>query len=211
MPAPSDGLMAGSDGKRRCWWHGNDPDYLRYHDEEWGHPVIEDRRLFEKICLEGFQAGLSWLTILRKREDFRQAFHQFDWEKIVQMTESDIQALLNNKGIIRHRGKIEAVIDNAQKLPALINEFGSFAAYVWSYEPTEVQRPKQFDFETLRHITRTEFSTALSRDLKKRGWKFVGPTICYAFMQSMGIVNDHLAGCFCRPVIEEKRRLLIRP
>lgn len=207
----TDGLISGPDGKMRCWWHGNDPEYLHYHDEEWGHPVDEDQRLFEKISLEGFQAGLSWLTILRKRDNFRTAFDQFDYKKITHYDQKKIEELLQNEGIIRHRGKIEAVINNAQRMHELLNEFPSFAAYVWSFEPNDFERPESYDFLTLKKLGHTEQSTALSKDLKKRGWKFVGPTTCYAFMQSMGIVNDHIEGCCCREIIEDKRLRFNRP
>ncbi len=194
----TDGLLMGDDGKYRCAWHGNDPQYLHYHDTEWGRPVTEDRKLFEKICLEGFQAGLSWLTILRKREDFREAFDHFDWHKVSQFNEKKIEKLLQNIRIVRHRGKIEAVINNAKLVSALQDEFGSLSHYFWSYKPEPLSRPKNFDYQTLVKITKTPESIALSKDLKKRGWKFVGETTCYAFMQSMGIVNDHLEGCCIR-------------
>ena len=154
----SDGLIEGPDGKVRCWWHGNDPEYMRYHDEEWGHPIDDDQRLFEKISLEGFQAGLSWLTILRKRENFREAFDDFDYKKIQQYNEKKIEALLQNAGIIRHRGKIEAVINNAQQMNELLEEYSSFAAYIWSFEPSDEERPKKFDYATLSKITQSEAS-----------------------------------------------------
>ncbi|MEM8833840.1 MAG: DNA-3-methyladenine glycosylase I [Pseudomonadota bacterium] len=207
----NDGLIEGPDGKVRCWWHGNDPEYMRYHDEEWGHPIDDDQRLFEKISLEGFQAGLSWLTILRKRENFRKAFDHFDYKKIQKYDEKKIEALLQNAGIIRHRGKIEAVINNAQQMNELLEEYSSFASYIWSFEPSDEERPKKFDYATLSKITQSEASKKLSKDLKKRGWKFVGPTTCYAFMQSMGIVNDHVEGCYCREIIEKKRAAFKRP
>lgn len=206
-----DGLIIGEDGKARCAWHGNDPFYLQYHDHEWGHPVKNDQRLFEKISLEGFQAGLSWLTILRKRENFRTAFDGFNPTVVAQYDEKKIGQLLQDEGIIRHRGKIEAVINNAQKLPDILNEFDSFASYIWSFEPKKELRPSAFDYETLSKITMSEQSKALSKDLKKRGWKFVGPTTCYAFMQSMGVVNDHIAGCILRPIITKARQDFDRP
>ncbi len=211
MKPPSNGLITGDDGQARCWWHGNDPEYLRYHDEEWGVPVADDRRLFEKISLEGFQAGLSWLTILRKRENFRTAFDNFDITKIQHYDENKILELLQNKGIIRHRGKIEAVINNANRMVELLQDYKNFAAYIWGFETPNTHRPNQFDFKTLSQITMNEYSTALSIDLKKRGWKFVGPTTCYAFMQSMGLVNDHIEGCICRPKIEQLRAEFKRP
>jgi len=201
--APEDGLIIGDDGKARCWWHGNDPEYLRYHDEEWGYPVFDDRHLFEKICLEGFQAGLSWLTILRKRDNFRKAFDGFEWQKVSKYNEKKIEVLLQDAGIIRHRGKIEATINNAQCVPALIEEFGSLSNYFWTFKPENKNRPKNFDYSTLIQITKTDESKAMSKDLKKRGWKFVGETTCYAFMQSMGIVNDHLEGCCIRAQCED--------
>jgi len=207
----SDGLILGEDGIARCWWHGNDPEYLRYHDEEWGIPVDEDRRLFEKISLEGFQAGLSWLTILRKRENFRTAFDNFDVKKIQRYNEEKILELLNDKNIIRHRGKIEAVINNAKMMDGLLKEFKSFAAYIWQFETPQSERPYKFDFQTLRQITMNDQSKALSKDLKKRGWKFVGPTTCYAFMQAMGMVNDHVEGCFRRDEIAQMRINFKRP
>jgi len=205
---PKNGLIKGDDGKMRCWWHGNDPEYLRYHDEEWGRSVPNDQRLFEKICLEGFQAGLSWLTVLRKRDNFRKAFDDFDWQKNAKYNEKKIQSLLNDAGIVRHRGKIEAVINNAKQVPAIIDEFGSLSNYFWSFEPDPKNRPKKCDYKTLSQITKTDESKALSKDLKKRGWKFVGETTCYAFMQSMGIVNDHLEGCYVREICEEERKKL---
>lgn len=205
------GLITGEDGLTRCWWHGNDPEYLRYHDEEWGPPVDDDRRLFEKISLEGFQAGLSWLTILRKRENFRAAFDGFEVKKIAQYNEKKIEELLQNAGIIRHRGKIEAVINNAKQMDELLKEFKSFAHYIWQFETPQSERPKKFDYESLTSFTTNAQSVALSKDLKKRGWKFVGPTTCYAFMQSMGMVNDHIEGCHCRQKISKMRKEFKRP
>ncbi len=192
------GLLIGKDGKNRCWWCGEDEEYMRYHDEEWGYPVHDDRRLFEKISLEGFQSGLSWITILRKRENFRRAFANFDIEKISSFEEKDVKRLLQDAGIIRHRGKIEATINNAARALELKKEVGTLADYFWSYKPQPENRPDQCDYATLSKIGKTEESTAMSKDLKKRGWKFVGPTTCYAFMQSMGIVNDHVEGCHMR-------------
>jgi DNA-3-methyladenine glycosylase I len=211
MAKTPEGLIIGDDGKPRCWWHGNDPEYLRYHDEEWGYPIDDDRHLFEKICLEGFQSGLSWLTILRKRDNFRHAFDNFDYQKVAQYDEPKIQKLLSNAGIIRHRGKIEATINNAQQAYFIIEEFGSLSAYFWQYEPAKKARPDQFNYKTLSQLAMTDESKAMSKDLKKRGWKFVGPTTCYAFMQSMGIVNDHLEECICRDKAEEKRKRFERP
>lgn len=184
-------LITGTDNKKRCWWCGEDPLYTAYHDNEWGRPVYDNVRLFEKICLEGFQAGLSWITILRKRENFREAFDNFDFNKVAKYTEKDVQRLLENEGIIRHRGKIEATINNAQKALELeipLNE------YLWSFQPQKEKSPK-----TRTDIpTQTPESVALSKDLKKRGWKFVGPTTMYALIQAMGMVNDHLQNCSVR-------------
>lgn len=181
-------LLNTENGKKRCWWCGDDPLYVAYHDNEWGRPVYNDTRLFEKICLEGFQAGLSWITILRKRENFREAFDNFDFKKIAKYTEKDVHRLLQNEGIIRHRGKIEATINNAKRALELempLNE------YLWSFKPEERQPPL-----TRADIpSQTAESQALSKDLKKRGWKFVGPTTMYALMQAMGMVNDHLHDC----------------
>lgn len=195
---PQKGLITARDGKTRCWWCGDDPQYMRYHDEEWGKPVRDDRALFEKICLEGFQSGLSWLTILRKRENFRKAFDNFDSAKIARYTEKDVQRLLQDKGIVRHRGKIEAVINNAARALELQKETETLTDFFWSFKPAPESRPIKFDYETLISMPTSPESVALSKALKKRGWKFVGPTTCYAFMQAMGIVNDHVEGCHSR-------------
>ena len=201
------GLITGEDGKARCWWHGDDPEYLRYHDEEWGRPVADDVRLFEKMSLEGFQAGLSWLTILRKRKNFRAAFAGFDFEKVARFTDQDVERLLQDEGIIRHRGKIEATINNAARACDLIDEIGSLAAYFWSFEPKNHVIPKsKGDVPAI--IPESE---ALSKDLKKRGFKFVGPTTMYALMQAMGMVNDHLQGCYVCDLVEQERSLFKRP
>ncbi|WP_310621147.1 DNA-3-methyladenine glycosylase I [Flexibacterium corallicola] len=205
------GLLQDEKGDCTCRWHGGDAEYRRYHDKEWGRPVTNDIRLFEKICLEGFQSGLSWLTILRKRDNFRAAFAGFDFEKVAKFTQNDIERCVADKGIVRHRGKITSTINNANRALELREEFGSLAAYFWSWEPTTEQRPKKFDAETLYSLGKTEISTKISKDLKKRGWSFVGPTTVYAFMQAMGMVNDHLEGCIIRPVVEEARAQLIRP
>lgn len=205
------GLRLGEDGKVRCGWHGDLPDYLLYHDTEWGYPVESDRRLFEKICLEGFQSGLSWLTILRKRENFRQAFAEFDYHKMAMFTDADIERLMLDTGIVRHRGKIRSAINNAARAIDLIAEKGSLAAYFWSFEPQAEDRPSRVDIAVLRANPTTEISTRISKDLKKRGWSFVGPTTVYAFMQAMGLVNDHIEGCYCRPVIERLRQDFVRP
>jgi len=196
---------------KRCWWPGEDELYIRYHDEEWGRPVTDDRRLFEKICLEGFQSGLSWITILRKRDNFRKAFRNFDAAAVARFGARDVQRLLKDAGIIRHRGKIESTINNAKRALELIDEKGSLAAYFWSWEPQPASRPKRISRDTLKTMSITEQSTALSKDLKKRGWTFVGPTTCYAFMQAMGLVNDHIDGCHVRAEIERARRRFSRP
>ena len=209
--AGNNGLTVGEDGQPRCWWHGGHEDYVIYHDQEWGRPIDDDRTLFEKLCLEGFQSGLSWLTILRKREGFRRAFHNFEFERVARFDSSDVEQLLQDASIVRHRRKIESTINNAQRACELADEFGSLAAYFWRYEPDQAARPEQFDYETLIQLNKTEESTALSKDLKKRGWSFVGPTTAYAFMQAMGLVNDHLEGCVIRKQVEADRRRFLRP
>ena len=198
------GLITGDDGRDRCFWHGNLPEYLRYHDEEWGRPVTDDIRLFEKICLEGFQSGLSWLTILRKRENFRAAFAGFDFEKVARFDDADIARCLGDAGIIRHRGKIVSTINNARRAIDMRAEFGSLARYFWSHEPQSGDRPAMIDYPTLSANPTTPTSVRISKDLKKRGWSFVGPTTVYAFMQAMGLVNDHLDGCHVRAKAEVK-------
>jgi DNA-3-methyladenine glycosylase I len=208
---PKDGLITDDLNISRCWWPADDTEYIKYHDTEWGHPAHDDQRLFEKICLEGFQAGLSWLTILRKRENFRKAFDDFDYHKIALYTESDIERLVKDAGIIRHRGKITSTINNAHKAIEMEKEFGSLGVYFWSFEPEPKMRPNKCDYKSLSAFTTTTESTALSKDLKRRGWSFVGPTTCYAFMQAMGIVNDHVEGCHCRDLIEKKRQKFKRP
>ena len=205
------GLVRHADGVTRCWWPGEDPLYLRYHDEEWGDPVTDDHRLFEKICLEGFQAGLSWLTILRKRPQFRKAFAGFDIDRVARFSARDVARLLKDEGIVRHRGKIESAINNAKQAEALRDEFGSLAAYFWSWEPDARSRPRRLTRSVLMQLARTPQSIALSKDLKKRGWTFVGPTTVYAFMQAMGLVNDHLEGCASRARIEDVRSAFQRP
>ncbi|WP_306261551.1 DNA-3-methyladenine glycosylase I [Pararhizobium sp. IMCC21322] len=206
-----DGLIEGPDGQIRCWWHDNKEDYQLYHDTEWGWPVDEDRRLFEKICLEGFQSGLSWLTILRKRENFRAGFANFQMEEVAKFGEKDVARLLQDVGIVRHQGKIRSTINNAARALELTSEFGSLAAYFWGYEPTPDQRPKTLDHATALTLGKTDISTTISKDLKKRGWSFVGPTTVYAFMQAMGLVNDHLEGCVCRATVETARDAFKRP
>jgi DNA-3-methyladenine glycosylase I len=200
-----------ADGLPRCPWAGDDALYRHYHDREWGRPVTSDTRLFEKICLEGFQSGLSWITILRKRERFREVFHDFDIPKVAAMGETDIEHLLLDPGIIRHRGKIAATMNNAKRTLAIQQEFGSFAAYIWRFETALGDRPLDLSWENLRKLAQTDASVRLSKDLRKRGFNFVGPTTCYAFMQAMGLVNDHIEGCFCRQDVEAERRGLTRP
>lgn len=195
----------------RCWWCGDDPTYVAYHDEEWGRPVVDDRRLFEKLCLEGFQSGLSWLTILRKRPAFRAAFADFDPHAVARFGPRDVDRLLGDAGIVRHRGKIEAAIGNAGRALDLVDEVGSLAAYVWSFEPAPAARPSRLDRATVAGLVTSPASVALSADLRRRGWRYVGPTTAYAFLQSMGVVNDHVEGCPSRPVVEAERAALERP
>jgi DNA-3-methyladenine glycosylase I len=183
----------------RCFWvRGADDDYVHYHDHEWGFPVADDHRLFEKVCLEGFQSGLSWLTILRKRDNFRAAFEGFDYRKVARFGDRRVVTLLQDAGIVRHRGKIEATINNAKRACEMVDEFGSMAAYVWRFEPDPGTRPGKLTEAALRAMPTTPESVALSKDLKKRGWRFVGPTTAYAFMQAMGLVNDHTHDCAYR-------------
>ena len=196
---------------QRCFWSDGSPLYDAYHDREWGWPVVDDIRLFEKISLEGFQAGLSWITILKKREAFRAGFDGFDVRKVAAYTEADVQRLLGDAGIVRHRGKIEAVIHNAGRAIELQREFGSLARYFWQFEVDISKRPKKLTVEVLRSFTTAPEAIALSKDLKKRGWKFVGPTTMYAFMQAMGLVNDHQHDCHVRAAVEDARRALPRP
>ncbi len=195
----------GPDGRPRCAWCGATPDYLAYHDHEWGRPVADDRRLFEKLSLEGFQSGLSWRTILAKRENFRAAFAGFDIERVAEFGEADVARLLNDAGIVRHRGKIEAVISNARRAREMREAEGSLAAYLWRFEPAPEARAEP------QTVSTTPESVALSKDLKKRGWKFVGPTTVYAFMQAMGMVNDHAEGCAVRAEAEAARRAFTPP
>lgn len=208
---PAPGLVRGSDGLIRCWWVGEHADYAAYHDTEWGFPIADDCRLFEKICLEGFQAGLSWLTILRKRERFREAFKRFDFRQVAAFGDADLGRLLNDPGIVRHRGKIQAAIHNARKACDLVEECGSLAAFFWRWEPTAEARPDRLDHQTLLALGKTTESAAMSKELKRRGWKFVGPTTAYAFMQAMGLVNDHLEGCCVRDRVDSARRAFARP
>ncbi len=193
---------------RRCWWPGDDPLYLAYHDQEWGRPVVDDTRLFEKICLEGFQSGLAWITILRKRENFRAAFAGFDIEQVAAFDDADVERLLTDSGIVRHRAKIESTINNARRALELVSERGSLAAYFWSFEP---EGPEADPDGAGPIPSSTPTSARLSRDLKARGWTWVGPTTVYAFMQAMGMVNDHVDGCDAGAEVEEARRRLRRP
>jgi DNA-3-methyladenine glycosylase I len=195
MAESGSGLIEGDDGVTRCSWGDSPEIYRGYHDNEWGFPVDDDHRLFEKLCLEGFQSGLSWLTILRKRENFRQAFAGFDFDRVASFGKRDVERLLGDAGIIRHRGKIEATINNAQRAVEMAESEGSLAAYVWRFEPDAQARE----------------SGALSKDLKRRGWRFVGPTTVYAFMQAMGLVNDHVEGCASREPVAEARASFTPP
>lgn len=194
-----------SDGKPRCRWCGAAPEFLHYHDTEWGFPVSDDHRLFEKLSLEAFQSGLSWRTILVKRENFRAAFHQFDFDRIARFTSRDVARLLKDAGIVRHRGKIEAIINNAQRAQERVKREGSLAAYIWSYEPDPKRQAKP------QTVSTSAASISLSKDLKKQGWKFVGPTTVYAFMQAMGMINDHAEDCVVRKKVERARAKFKRP
>lgn len=197
--------IKGPDGKPRCRWCAAAPEFFDYHDKEWGFPVDDDQRLFEKICLESFQSGLSWRTILAKRENFREAFHHFDFDRVAQFTLRDVNRLLKNEGIVRHRGKIEAVINNAKRAQEMVEQEGSLAAFIWSYEPDAKK------LATPQTASKSAESIALSKELKKRGWKFVGPTTVYAFMQAMGLVNDHVEHCVTRSKVERARKRFKRP
>ena len=197
--------IKGPDNKPRCQWCGAAPDFLDYHDTEWGFPVSDDHRLFEKICLEGFQSGLSWRTILAKRDNFREAFHNFDFDKIARFTQRDVNRLLKDEGIVRHRGKIEAVINNARQAQELVKREGSLAAFFWRYEPDKKQLAKP------QTVSTSAESIALSKHLKKQGWKFVGPTTVYAFMQAMGLINDHIEECVIKAKVERARKNFKRP
>jgi DNA-3-methyladenine glycosylase I len=204
-----DGIVVDDDGVARCWWADSAPEYRAYHDHEWGFPVSDDVRLFEKLSLEGFQAGLSWLTILRKREAFRRAFAGFEFERIARFDERDVTRLLGDAGIVRHRGKIEAVVNNARRAVELALAEGSLAAYAWRFEPEA--RTERLDRERLAELAATAESTALAKDLKRRGWRFVGPTTVYAFMQAMGLVNDHLGACDAWESVDGARKRFERP
>jgi DNA-3-methyladenine glycosylase I len=198
-------VVVAGDGLARCWRGASGPDYVAYHDDEWGYGVTSDARLFEKLCLEGFQSGLSWLTILRKREGFRRAFADFDPELVAGYGEREIEQLLDDAAIVRHRGKIEAAINNARRLLELLETEGSLLSYVRGFEPSDADRPAEITHAWLMQQGHTDASRRLAKDLKRRGWAFVGPTTVYAFMQAMGLVNDHLTGCDSRASVEEAR------
>ena len=199
------GTIEGPDGRPRCRWCASAPEFLAYHDGEWGFPVDDDRRLFEKLCLESFQSGLSWRTILAKRENFRAAFHHFDFHRVARFAESDVERLMQDRGIVRHRGKIEAAVNNARQAVKLVEREGSLAAYVWRFEP------KADDLAAPQTVSVSAASIALSKDLKKRGWAFVGPTTVFAFMQAMGLVNDHAEGCAIRETARQARQAFRKP
>jgi DNA-3-methyladenine glycosylase I len=205
------GVIRGDDGVARCFWADSAPEYRAYHDIEWGSPVEDDRRLFEKLCLEGFQSGLSWLTILRKREAFRRAFAGFDFNRIARFGDRDVERLLGDATIVRHRGKIEATVNNARRAIELVEAENSLAAYLWRFEPDPRTRPKRLTWKVLSQIAETPESRALAKDLKRRGWRFVGPTTVYAFMQAMGLVNDHIDGCDARARVEQARASFVPP
>ena len=206
------GVVRNEDGVARCAWGGGDLlEYRAYHDDEWGMPVTDDVRLFEKLSLEGFQAGLSWLTILRKREAFRRAFAGFDFRRVAHFGSQDVERLLDDASIVRHRGKIESTVNNARRAVELVETEGSLAAFAWRFEPAPEARPARLTHEALLELTQTDASRSLAKELKRRGWTFVGPTTVYAFMQAMGLVNDHLEGCDSRPRVETARAALARP
>jgi DNA-3-methyladenine glycosylase I len=206
-----DGIAIGDDGRHRCSWGTSTDDYVAYHDAEWGFPVADDRRLFEKICLEGFQSGLSWLTILRKRDAFRAAFAGFDAARVAGFGDDDVTRLLGDAGIVRHGGKIRSTINNARCVLDVVDEWGSFAAYVWSFEAAEERPPEAATIDWRRANTTSPESVAMARDLKRRGFSFVGPTTVYAFMQAMGLVNDHLEGCYVKQEVEAARAAFVPP
>jgi len=205
------GIIEDEHGTRLCWWPGQDPLYRTYHDEEWGRPVTDDVRLFEKLCLEGFQSGLSWITILRKRENFRRAFAGFDPKKVARFDDQDVARLLGDASIVRHRGKITAAINNAARTLEVAEQHGSLAAFVWQFEPPPEERPKEMTHAVLGKLATTDASVRLAKALKKQGFRFVGPTTAYAFMQAMGMVDDHIEGCVARARVEAERDALERP
>jgi DNA-3-methyladenine glycosylase I len=209
-------LVEHQDKKGRCSWCGEGhtfTDYIHYHDNEWGVPNKDERYLFEKICLEGFQAGLSWITVLRKRDRFRQVFANFDYQALALFTPKQVDALVLDTGIIRHRGKIESTINNARQLRQLFEQKGegALAKLVWSYEPPAASRPKKLSPAVASALTQSKESEALSKALRKLGFSFVGPTTMYAFIQSVGLVNDHLEGCHRRVACEQLREQFVRP
>lgn len=204
----TESLQIDADGVGRCWWPGDAPDYVEYHDNEWGRPVTDDTHLFEKICLEGFQSGLAWITILRKRVNFRAAFADFDLEKVAAFDESDVERLLSDAGIVRHQGKIRSTINNAGRAIDLAAEAGSLGAWFWSFEPAEIEGKRDGNWSA---PATTPTSTRVAKELKKRGWSFVGPTTVYAFMQAMGMVNDHVDGCAAGEECAGERTKLVRP
>lgn len=208
MKQPKPGLMLDEAGLTFCRWRAAMPDY---HDHEWGYPVADDQALFEKICLEGFQSGMAWITILRKRENFRQAFANFDFERIARYTQRDVERLMGDAGIVRNQRKIFAAINNAQRACELVDECGSLASWLWRFEPDAKSRPKKITLDYLNAHSQPEMAVRLSKELKRRGWSFVGPTTLYAFMQAVGFVNDHIAGCVCREAVETARGRFVRP
>lgn len=210
MEIPKGGVATGDDGVVRCWWCRGDELYESYHDSEWGRPVANDVRLFEKLSLEGFMSGLSWLTILRKRENFRKAFKGFDIEAVARFNSRSVERLLTDAGIVRHRGKIEATINNARRCVELLEDYSSLAAYAWSYEP-ERPRRASLDWPALEKVGASEEAIAMSKDLKRRGWAFVGPTTIYSFMEAMGLVNDHMSACAIRDEVDRQRASFARP
>ena len=202
------GISVGPDGVARCWWADSDDLYRRYHDQEWGRPVADDGKLFEKLILEGFMSGLSWLTILRKRENFRSAFRGFEPAAVARFGSRDATRLMNDAGIVRNRAKIDATINNARRYPEVVKEFGSFAAYVWRFAPPP--RKKLIDRDGLMKVKASDEAVALSKDLRRRGWAFVGPTTVYSFMEAMGLVNDHLRGCAAGAEVQRLEREFVR-
>lgn len=207
----AEGLLRGADGQVRCFWVGEVPGFAAYHDTEWGFPVAQEHTLFEKICLEGFQSGLSWRTILTKRPAFREVFLNFDFEQVARFGPSDVQRLLGDARIVRHRGKIEATINNAKRACDAVDTYGSLGALLWRYEPPQSRRPARVTHASLTSRAKTIDSTQLAKDLKTMGWQFFGPTTAYAFMQAMGLVNDHLEGCFVRERCQHHRAQFPRP
>jgi DNA-3-methyladenine glycosylase I len=203
---PKSGVISGEDGVTRCWWCRDDSLYQSYHDLEWGRPVTDDNHLFEMLCLEGFQSGLSWLTILRKRENFRRAFKSFDIGAIARFNARSVGRLISDASIVRHRGKIESTINNARRCRELIDEFGSLRSYVWSYEVDPESRPEKLDWPALVDLGVSAEATMMSKELKRRGWSFVGPTTVYSFMEAVGLVNDHVSACDFRDEVEAERR-----